>query len=263
MPPPRPYILSELPWSEVRSRRFELAVLPWGATEAHNLHLPYGTDIIESDWIAAESARLAYGRSARVVVLPTIPFGVNTGQLDIPLTINMNPSTQRLVLADTVDSLHRQGLRKLVIINSHGGNDFKPILREMKLSYPGMFIALINWYQIIEQKKHFSEADDHAGEMETSIMLQIAADLVLPLSQAGDGSARQFKIAGLQERWAWTPREWTKVSADTGVGNPKAATKEKGAAYLKELTEKIAGFLVDLSAASLHDLYQSSSAPTT
>ena len=89
-----PHVLAESHYLRVKDASFEIAILPWGATEAHNFHLPYGTDIIESDHVAAESARLANEQGARVVVLPTVPYGVNTRQLDIPLTINMNPSTQ-------------------------------------------------------------------------------------------------------------------------------------------------------------------------
>src|SRR5438876_5271156 len=95
---PRPYLLSETTWKSVREGGYSVAVLPWGATEAHNFHLPYGTDNIETAHIAAESARLAWERGSRVVVLPTVPFGVNTGQLDIPLCLNVNPSTQALLL---------------------------------------------------------------------------------------------------------------------------------------------------------------------
>ena len=53
----RPYILAETNWEALKDAEFELAVLPWGATEAHNYHLPYATDIIEADHIAAESAK--------------------------------------------------------------------------------------------------------------------------------------------------------------------------------------------------------------
>src|SRR5881628_4112974 len=102
---PRPYILNELTWKTVQATRYEVAVLPWGATEAHNLHLPYATDTIETDAIALASARLAWERGARVVVLPTVPFGVQTGQRDIPFCLNMNPSTQRLVLRDAAQAL--------------------------------------------------------------------------------------------------------------------------------------------------------------
>src|SRR5712692_4719332 len=108
--PARPYVLNELTWKTVRDTRYEVAVLPWGATEAHNLHLPYTTDNIEAEGIAAAAARLAWDRGARVVVLPLVPFGVNTGQLDIPLCVNLNPSTQALVLRDVASALAGQGV---------------------------------------------------------------------------------------------------------------------------------------------------------
>ena len=90
----RPYILAESTWKTVDATPYDVAVLPWGATEAHNYHLPYATDNIQSDMLAAESARIAWEAGAKVVVLPCVPFGVNTGQLDIKLCLNMNPATQ-------------------------------------------------------------------------------------------------------------------------------------------------------------------------
>ncbi|HEV8353163.1 MAG TPA: creatininase family protein [bacterium] len=107
--PVRPYLLAETTWKTVRETGYEVAVLPWGATEAHNTHLPYGTDTVETDHIAAEAARLAWEAGARVVVLPTVPFGVQTGQLDIPFCLNLNPSTQAAVLGDLAQSLEGQG----------------------------------------------------------------------------------------------------------------------------------------------------------
>lgn len=254
--PGRPYILAETTWKIIKTTHYEVAILPWGATEAHNYHLPYGTDILESDYIATESAKIAWDAGAKIVVLPTVPYGVNTGQLDIKLTVNMNPTTQSAVLRDVVDSLFQQGIRKLVLLNSHGGNDFRQMVREIQVYKPEMFICTINWWQIVDQRKYFDEADDHAGEMETSVMLNIAPHLVLPLSEAGEGKGRKFKLKGLQERWVWTPRWWTKVTDDTGVGNPKRATVEKGTQYLKAATEKIGSFLKELAAADLKDLYE-------
>ena len=124
----RPYILAETNWANIKDSKFDLAVLPWGATEAHNYHLPYGTDVFESDYLAAESAKLASSKGAKVIVLPSIPFGVNTGQHDILLDINLNPSTQFAILQDVIDVLNRQGIYKLLIFNSHGGNDFKQMI---------------------------------------------------------------------------------------------------------------------------------------
>jgi creatinine amidohydrolase len=252
----RPYILSETNWKTIKSTNYDVAVLPWGATEPHNYHLPYAADIIESEYVSIESARIAWEHGAKVIVLPTIPFGVNTGQLDIKLTINMNPSTQFTVLRDIGDSLHRHGLNKLVILNSHGGNDFKQIIRELKSQFPEMFICQINWYQILDQAKYFEEHDDHAGEMETSVLLNIAPELVLPLSEAGAGIVKKFKLRGLRERLAWAPREWTKATEDTGAGNPKKATVEKGKRFLQDLTNCVADFFVELSTADINDLYE-------
>ena len=68
---PRPYVLAETNWKAVSATRFDVAVLPWGATEAHNYHLPYATDVIQCDHVAAEAARRAWERGTRSVVLPT------------------------------------------------------------------------------------------------------------------------------------------------------------------------------------------------
>lgn len=253
----KPFILKETNWRTIKRTKYSTVVLPWGAVEPHNYHLPYGTDIIESEYIAISSAEYAWIRGAKVLVLPVIPFGVNSGQIEIPLVINMNPTTQYLVLKDVVDSLSRQSIRKLVILNSHGGNDFKPMIRELNLLYPKIFICLINWYTLSLVKNFFDEPGDHAGEMETSMLMKIAPELVLPLSEAGDGKEKKFKLKGLRERLAWAPRDWKKATDDTGVGNPKFSSKEKGEKFLAELQTKIGEFLVELDAINIDDIYDS------
>lgn len=250
----RPYVLSETPWSTVRDTEYRVAVLPWGATEAHNLHLPYGTDNVESESFAIEAARIAWDAGARVAVLPCIPFGVNTGQLDIRLCINMNPSTQAAVLADVVASLEGQGIVKLVILNGHGGNDFRQAIRELQ-PHTSVFLCVINWWQVVPAADYFAKPGDHAGELETSVMLHIAPGLVRPLSEAGEGLERRPKIAAFREGWAWTPRPWTQVTSDTGIGNPAAATVEKGERYAAAVAGRIAEFLMDLAAADTAVLY--------
>lgn len=253
--PKRPYLLSELTWKTVRDTRYDVAVLPWGATEAHNVHLPYGTDNIETDAIAAQAAEQAWRQGARVVVLPIVPFGVQTGQLDIPLCINMNPSTQALVLRDVASALAGQGVAKLVVLNGHGGNDFRQMIREVQPQV-SLFLCTVNWYKVVDPKAYFADLGDHAGELETSVMQHVAPDLVLPLSEAGSGQAKQFKISAFREGWAWAPRKWTEVTADTGVGNPAKATAEKGQRYVEAVTAKIAGFLVELARADARKLYE-------
>jgi creatinine amidohydrolase len=253
--PGKPFVLEETTWKTVKDTDYAVAILPWGATEAHNYHLPYGTDNFESAAVANESARKAWDAGAKVIVLPGIPYGVNTGQLDIRLCINMNPSTQLLVLGDIARSLEEQGIDKLVILNSHGGNDFRQMIRELQATC-GIFIATVNWWNAIDPAPFYDEPGDHAGELETSVMMDIAPEFILPLSEAGEGRARKHRIAGLRERVAWAPRAWSQVTDDTGVGNPAKATREKGKKHLDAVTDKIAQFLVDLAAADLADLYE-------
>jgi len=253
---PRPYILAETTWKTVQSIRYEVVVLPWGATEAHNYHLPYATDNMQVEYVAAEAARKAWEQGANVVVLPNIPFGVNTGQLDITLDMNLNPSTQLAILRDLVQVLARQGIPKLVVLNGHGGNDFRQILRELQAEFPTVFLSTLTWFRAADRNQYFAAAGDHADEMETSAMLHVAPHLVRPLAEAGPGAARQFRIAALRQGWAWAQREWSKVTADTGSGDPAAATAEKGAAFLEAVTTNIGQFLVELAAADPRDLYE-------
>lgn len=252
----RPYLLAETNWKQTRSAEYELAILPWGATEAHNYHLPYATDIIEADHIAAEAAKKAWENGAKVIVLPTIPFGVNTGQADIKLDINLNPSTQMAILNDIIEVLNRQGINKLLILNSHGGNDFKTMLRELGLRFPNMFLCTCNWFQSLNKNNYFEQQGDHADEMETSLLLHLAPHLVLPLSEAGSGKEKSHKIKEFTEGWAWAERKWSQITEDTGVGNPKFSTKEKGEKYFNDVTAKMGKFLVELAKSDVNNLYE-------
>ena len=252
----RPYVLADTNWKAVKETNFTVAVLPWGATEAHNYHLPYATDNFQAEYVAIEAARIAWEKNAKVVVLPTIPFGVNTGQMDISLCINMSPSTQYAILRDVVQVLNGHHIQKLVIVNSHGGNNFKQIIRELTLEFPKVFVCAINWWQVANAKDYFDEPGDHAGELETSAMQHIAPSLVLPLEQAGNGNAKTFKIEGLKQGWVSAQRQWTQVSEDTGVGNPKMATKEKGKAFLDVVTQNVADFFEELHHADINNMYE-------
>jgi creatinine amidohydrolase len=180
---------------------------------------------------------------------------VNTGQLDIPLCLNMNPSTQAALLADLVAAIDGAGIRKLLILNGHGGNDFRQMLRELQ-ARSHVFLCTINWYTCVDPKPFFVEPGDHAGELETSVMLHAVPSLVRPLSDAGDGRARRFNVPGLRDGWAWAPRHWRSVTDDTGTGNPKAASAEKGAKYVEAVATRVGQFLVDLAKADPSAMYE-------
>jgi creatinine amidohydrolase len=252
----RPYLLAETNWKEIKAQTFQLAILPWGATEAHNFHLPYGTDIFEASYIAEKAAENAWRQGAFPVVLPTIPFGVNTGQPDILLDINLNPSTQLAILRDIITVLDRQGIHKLLILNSHGGNDFKTMLRELGLSFPNMLLVTCNWFQALDKTKYFEHPGDHADEMETSIIQFLFPHLVLPLEEAGSGAAKKPKIEAFRKGWAWSERKWTRVTADTGIGDPRKSSPEKGSLYLEDLTRTMGDFIYQLSVIDKSAFYE-------
>jgi len=252
----KPYLLAETNWKTVKDTDYQVAVLPWGATEAHNYHLPYATDNYEAAYVAAESARLAWEQSTKVIVLPGIPFGVNTGQMDVKLCMNLNPSTQYAILKDLVAVLLGHDIHKLVILNSHGGNNFKNMIREMSVDHPRMFMCSIDWWKIGNASAYFAEPGDHAGELETSVMMHLHPDLLLPLSEAGPGTGKRYALKGLQEGWVTAQRQWTRVTADTGVGNPQQSAPEKGQAFLEMTTREIGNFLTELAATPVEALYE-------
>lgn len=252
----RPYVLAETNWKTIKEQSFTVAILPWGATEAHNYHLPYATDNFQAEYVSIEAAKKAWNNHAKVVVLPTIPFGVNTGQMDISLCMNMNPSTQYAVLKDVVKVLNGQSIQKLVIVNSHGGNNFKQIIRELSVEFPSVFVCTINWWQVADANDYFDEPGDHAGELETSAMMHIAPNLVLSLEHAGNGKDKTFKIKGLKEGWVSAQRQWMQISEDTGVGNPKLATKEKGKVFLDLVIKNIAEFFEELHHVDVNNMYE-------
>lgn len=251
----RPYILEETNWKSVKENSPEVVILPWGATEAHNYHMPYGTDNYIAACLAADSARLAREKGASVMVLPVIPYGVNTGQPDIRLDMNLNPGTQFLILKDLLTVLYRQSVRKFVIMNTHGGNDFKQHIRELNLHFPGMLLTQCNWFKIPGSEQFFDDLGEHAGEVETSLMMHLFPEFLLPLEEAGDGHAKKFRIGALNQGWAWAERKWSQVTDDTGIGNPSKASAQKGELFYRFITEKIGDFIVELAESNPDNLY--------
>lgn len=252
----RPYILAESTWKTIRKLKPEVAVLPWGATEAHNFHLPYATDNYQITAIAETAAQKAWDSGARVLVLPNVPFGVNTGQADVDLCLNIYPSTQMAILNDLVEVLDRQGIHKLLLLNGHGGNNFKALLREVGARFPKMLLVTTSFFQAVDRKQFFEEAGDHADEMETSLMLHLRPELVLPLKEAGDGSEKKSRITAIKEGWAWSERKWNLVSADTGIGDPKKASEEKGRKFFEAVTEQISSLISELDKVKNDDRYE-------
>lgn len=253
---PRPWIIAETNWKHVSKTKYEAALLPMGATEAHNWHLPYGTDSYQNEAIAAEAGRIAWQAGAKVAILPNIPFGVQTGQLDIPFCINMNPSTQMMLLDDVASCLEDVGVPKLVIMNGHGGNDFKQMLRELQARHPRIFLSTLNWYQAHTGAGIITDIGDHADERETSLLLHLHPHLVLEKKHWGKGATNAWRLKAMREKWAWAQRDWRKATNDTGSGDPQHSTAEKGKEYLGAIAGRVGSYLIELAKVKLSDLYE-------
>jgi creatinine amidohydrolase len=79
---------------------------------------------------------------------------------------------------------------------------------------------------------------------------------VLPLEEAGDGKEKKSKVKAIREGWAWAERKWSMVSEDTGIGNPKASSAEKGERFLKDASKKIAELMIELTEMDINDRYE-------
>lgn len=234
-------------YGAVKDRTYDIVMLPWGATEPHNLHLPYLTDCILSHDIAVDAAVLAkkkYGVNS--MVLPAINMGSqNPGQRELPFCIHARYETQKAILTDIVASLFAQGIRKMVIINGHGGNTFKSMIRDLSIDYPDFLIATSEWFTVAKASEYFDIPGDHADELETSVMMHYHPELI-NLEEAGSGEFTTFAAESLNQKVAWIPRNWAKVSKDTGIGDPRKATAEKGKRFAEVVVAKYATLLNEL-----------------
>ena len=256
----RPWVLKEVPYGYVRDHPYEVAVLPLGATEPHNLHLPYGMDIFEATMVGEEICRGAFELGGKVVLLPTMPYGTETNLRAFPLAMNVQPSTLFQVITDLVESLVGSGIRKVVLLNSHGGNEIKPLLREL-YGKTDAHLFLCNWYQVLSDVYHeiFTNPDDHAGEMETSFALAYLPDLVAR-DEAGEltadeGQARRSRFEAINRKWIGITRPWHLLTTNSGCGDPHSATAEKGEKLMAGLRERLVPFLVELAASPIDETF--------
>jgi len=237
----------------VATRRYEAAVLPTSAIEPHNRHLPYGQDFLHTGHIARVCCERAWRQQASLVCLPGIPYGVDCNLLDYPLTIHVSQATLDAMVRDIVDSLCRHNIRKILLLNGHGGNDFIPLIRQIQ-SDRDVHIFVCNWWTVGQDRyaEIFDKPDDHAGMMETSVAMALFDELV-EIERACSGKARPYRFEALQKGWVKTSRNFGKLNDHCGVGDPQGASAEKGRRYLEIVYERISAFLVELAAAKIEE----------
>ncbi len=256
----QPWNLATANLSEIRQIDFQAAILPLGATEPHNLHLPYSTDTLQVDWIVNHLCSQAWSSGARILALPALPYGTESNLENFPWAMNLRPSTVFAVLTDLLETVSKNGIQKLLILNGHGGNDLKPWLREI-YGQTKVQVFLCNWLSVLTDMRPevFDHAEDHAGELETSCILAIDPALVARNADgslaADDGAISNFRFDALQAGWVKITRPWHLLTKNSGSGNPHAASAAKGQLALDKLAERLVPFLVQLANEPLDDTF--------
>jgi creatinine amidohydrolase len=236
-------------------RHYETAVLPIGAIEPHNRHLPEGQDFRHTTWVARRSCELAWEKCESVICLPTIPYGADCNLMDFPLAIHVSQAALDAMVRDIITSLYKHGIRKIVIINGHGGNEFVALIRQIQTELD-VHVFLCNWWKVGHDKYHeiFDAPDDHAGEFETSVALELYPELV-EMEVAGDGKTRPFRFEALEKGWVRTSRNFKNVNDHCAAGEPGAGTAEKGKKYLDLVCGRISEFLAELAQSPIDEKF--------
>ena len=239
----------------ISQRKYEVAVLPTAAIEAHNRHLPQGQDYFHATYVARTCCERAWEQCESVLCLPTLPFGVDCNQLAFPMAIHVSQATLDAMVREIIVSLRHHGIRKIVILNGHGGNDFTPLIRQIQCDMD-VHVFLCNWWTVGHDRydEIFTKPDDHAGQMETSVAMALHPDLV-EAEVAGDGKTRPFRFEAIQKGWVSTSRDFAKLNDHCAAGEPGGATGEMGNRYLELACERISNFLIELANAKIDDAF--------
>jgi creatinine amidohydrolase len=239
--------MEEMAWPEIKAaieRGFTTAVVGVGSTEQHGPHLPTMTDARIGD----EVAHLVALKLGEAMQARTVDVGVSEHHLTFPGTLSLRPETLKMILRDYVESLVRSGFKRIVFVPTHGGNfaTVEQVIVESREAHPGVeaigYTDLLGLTGFLNQASAeygvtAEESGAHAGENETSMMMALEWDLVVPERFApgylGPLGEREVKIV--------LERGMPCLSANGVLGDPREASAEKGRVYL----ERLADFLVE------------------
>ena len=221
-----------------------LALLPVGSLEQHGPHLTLDTDTAVADAVAR---RLATELGDDAVLCPTIGYGLSEHHLAFAGTLTLRPATYLALIDDVLDSLAHHGLRRVLIVNGHGGNiDALRLAARTARRDRRMLVASLMWAIIAADaaaETAGSPAYGHACEVETSVVLAVAPDRVRS-ERIGPPAARHSVDAltdpprSTVDEPVWL-HEW---SDDGALGDPRSATEEAGRRVVEVVVERALGF---------------------
>lgn len=237
-----PLEIQHLSAADFRQSPFEKVILPLGSLESHGGHLPFGTDALTAHLVALDIA----ARLPKTAVLPPLNYGVSEHYKDFPFTISVGFETEISFLRDIFESIHREGIRKIFIMNGHDGN-IAPIevaSRSAKVAHPELkIVSLDAWWMMVGD---LLPADffqvwkglGHGGEGESSICLELFPELC-DMSRAAGVVPHLPKYVDVK----WKFNELTNTGA---TGDPTKGTREKGRKMREALVDEVVKILSDL-----------------
>ncbi len=250
------HLWSELKASELASMISDatVALLPIGAIEQHGPHLPLCTDATLAEGMALEAARRV--RDATVLVLPTLSVAKSDEHLNFPGVLTLDAATLQAVILQIGKSVARSGLRRLVLLNAHGGN--VPVLqiaaRALRID-AGMFCVSAGWMSMGYPQGVVPEAEMrdgiHGGFVETAAMLHFRSDLVamdlakdfVPSSRSVAENNQVLRLMGPVSA-GWMVED---LNADGAAGNAAMATRDAGRAIVEHAAQRYALLIEEVS----------------
>jgi creatinine amidohydrolase len=244
-------------WEEVRdaAQAGAIAVVPFGSTEQHGPMLPVDTDVRIAEKMAADGARLAQEKfGLRVLVLPTMPFGLAQHHLHFAGTVSFQPETYIAVIADTLNCVVQHGFRRIAVLSGHGGNEPGLKLGIEKVVHAhaptqALRIALFAGHrdpvfaklsgQIWKDQPSEGQPGIHASRWETSETLADRPHLVRK-----EKMVRPTLKRPTVPEWNWRTEELTETGA---FGDPSQARSEFGTQTWNAWAEAVAQFLKRLA----------------
>lgn len=254
-------VLREMTRDEVEALDPEVVLLGLGSTEPHGPHLPYGTDVYQTDGVCERAVRRANERGASALMYPTLPIGNNVNFRAYPFACRIGVRTLMNVVLDIIEALEEEGIRKIVLVNGHGGNTatLTATLREhagRNAVDEGAFVCLTKTTDAIpdEAADRIEHPSVHAGESETSRMLYLRPDLVRE-EEFDEFPRREPTIEELRSDDVTFVPPWHGFMPESAGGETRASSAEKGEAFVEGAADFVADVLVALDEAETHELF--------
>lgn len=248
-------LLQSLTWPEVAAGLLadKVVVLPLGSVEQHGHHLPLITDTALAEGVCRGVHDVM---GDEIAVLPTLWCGHSTHHLAFAGTVSLSQSVYQAVIIDICDSLIRAGAKKILLLNGHGGNDIpvRYALREVKTRHADrdeVKVVFASYWSLASAtltKVRESEVGGmgHACEMETSLMMMLAGELVRRDKIRNDGPEQRppYRVYDMQRGTPfYMVEEFDELSETGTVGQPELASKEKGRLFFEGIVEEVCAFI--------------------